>query len=60
LPLGVKETSLLGSIINLIAQIFCVGCKNAREFNLVVGGDDFATINRASSKCDKKEIKDFF
>jgi len=44
LPSGVKETSLLGSIINLIAQIFCIGPGLAKHFNFIVGGDDFVTM----------------
>jgi hypothetical protein len=41
LPSGVKSTSFLGSVINLICLVFCVGDKLSRKFNFIVGGDDF-------------------
>lgn len=41
LPSGVKATNLLGSLINLIALGFCVGDKNIKYTDFVVGGDDF-------------------
>jgi hypothetical protein len=50
LPSGVKSTSALGSIINLIALIFCVGPEMSRFFNFVVGGDDFLIA------CNRKNI----
>jgi hypothetical protein len=41
LPSGVKSTSVLGSLVNLIALIYCVGPNISKYFNFVVGGDDF-------------------
>jgi hypothetical protein len=59
LPSGVKETSFLGSIINLIAQIYCVGPTIARKFNFIVGGDDFVTVCR-DSDVNSTDIKEKF
>jgi hypothetical protein len=50
LPSGVKSTSVLGSLINLIALIYCVGPEISRFFNFVVGGDDFLI------SCNKNSI----
>jgi hypothetical protein len=41
LPSGVKSTNLLGSIINLLALGYCLGKKNIKKTDFVVGGDDF-------------------
>ncbi len=41
LPSGVKSTSILGSIINLISLIYNVGANRAKNFRFIVGGDDF-------------------
>lgn len=41
LPSGVKSTSVLGSIINLISLVFNVGPNRAKNFRFIVGGDDF-------------------
>jgi hypothetical protein len=49
LPSGVKSTSLLGSIINLVALIFCVGADRSSFFNFIVGGDDFLVSARRDS-----------
>jgi hypothetical protein len=59
LPSGVKETSLLGSIINLIAQIFCIGPETAKKFNFIVGGDDFLTVCK-DFKLDANSLKERF
>jgi hypothetical protein len=52
LPSGVKATNLLTSIINLIAIGFCIGERNIKNVDFVVGGDDFLFSF-------KKEIKNF-
>lgn len=57
LPSGVKSTSILGSIINLIALIHCVGHKNAKKFNFIVGGDDFLVVNNSSKISSENLIK---
>jgi hypothetical protein len=59
LPSGVKETSLLGSIINLIAQIYCIGPGIAKKFNFIIGGDDFVTACK-DSKMNPFKIKEKF
>jgi hypothetical protein len=41
LPSGVKSTSVLGSIINLISLVYNVGANRAKNFRFIVGGDDF-------------------
>jgi hypothetical protein len=59
LPSGVKSTSLIGSIINLIALVYCVGPKVCKRFNFIVGGDDFL-ISCYKKGVDKdKFIEDF-
>jgi hypothetical protein len=55
LPSGVKSTSLLGSIINLLTLLFCVK-KNLRTFNFIVGGDDFLIVSKCSIKDKEKFI----
>jgi hypothetical protein len=55
IPSGVKATSLLGSIINLIALIYCVGPKISKDFNFIVGGDDFL-ISARNNKHEWDEI----
>ena len=45
IPSGVKCTSLLGSVINLIVLAFSIK-KNLRAFNFIVGGDDFLIVSR--------------
>jgi hypothetical protein len=57
LPSGVKSTSLLGSIINLISLIYCAGPKNSKEFNFVVGGDDFLVSFKKENLYDPEFIK---
>lgn len=62
LPSGVKATSLLGSIINLIALIYCINPKNSKCFNFIVGGDDFLISARTDGIlweeiCDQMEEK---
>lgn len=46
LPSGVKATSLINSFANLIALNYCVGPKNSKSFNFIVGGDDFLISRR--------------
>lgn len=57
LPSGVKSTAILGSLINLIALVFCVGPEKSKDFNFIVGGDDFLVVARNNKFCDD-EIKD--
>lgn len=52
---GVKSTSLVNSIANLIALIYCVGPKQAKNFNFIVGGDDFLVSRKANSMADSFE-----
>jgi hypothetical protein len=53
LPSGVKATSILGSVINLLALIFCVGPERSKNFNFIVGGDDFLVAARNNKfDCD--------
>jgi hypothetical protein len=49
LPSGVKCTCLLGSIINLMTLLFCVK-KNFKNFNFIVGGDDFLLSSNKGMK----------
>jgi hypothetical protein len=49
LPSGVKSTSILGSIINLISLVFCIGPSQSRMFNFIVGGDDFLVCCKNNS-----------
>lgn len=47
LPSDVKSTSLLESIINLLALGYCVGRKKIKESSFVVDGNDFIiTFNK--------------
>lgn len=48
LPSDVKSTSLLESIINLLALGYCVGRKKIKESSFVVDGNDFIiTFNKS-------------
>jgi hypothetical protein len=49
LPSGVKSTSLLGSVINLMTLCFSVK-KNLRAFNFITGGDDFLIVSKNEYK----------
>jgi len=44
LPSGVKSTNLLGTIINLLALLYCIQDFNDKEFSFATGGDDFLVI----------------
>jgi hypothetical protein len=59
LPSGVKSTSLLGSIINLIVLIYCIGPEKSKNFNFIVGGDDFL-VGCNSDKINEEEIIESF
>jgi hypothetical protein len=57
LPSGVKSTSILGSIVNLIALVYSVGPEFCKDFNFIVGGDDFL-ISCMSEKYDAESVSD--
>lgn len=73
LPSGVKSTSILGSIINLITLIYNIGPNIAKFFRFIVGGDDFLvacfnsnvapierTIRKFEIRCKKLGMKTKF
>lgn len=47
LPSGVKSTAIINSIINLLALIFIVGDEYSKDFNFIVGGDDFLVVSKS-------------
>lgn len=49
LPSGVKSTNLLGSIINLLALIYCTSDFDQKQISFAVGGDDFLIINNSDN-----------
>jgi hypothetical protein len=59
LPSGVKSTSLLGSIINLIALVYCIGPKRCKGYNFIVGGDDFLVSCRKKTE-EVESVKERF
>lgn len=56
LPSGVKSTSLLCSLVNLIVLIYCVGPEKSKNFNFIVGGDDFL-VSCKDGKVDPETLK---
>jgi hypothetical protein len=59
LPSGVKSTALLGSIVNMIALVYCIGPEKSKEFNFIVGGDDFLVCCK-SNKYNSDVLKTEF
>jgi hypothetical protein len=46
LPSGVKSTAIINSIINLLTLISLVGEEHSKDFNFIVGGDDFLVVSK--------------